>query len=264
VWDWELGVIVVLAATTIAARWVDWRQQKASARRLFDQHKAIYQSEPYEYRVVDAAEFPDLDHSFYDACWSWFEANGFRFLADRENVTLSQLFPAQRTFIRTVVSGDGSILGLAHHIQTATRGFLRDIKTVGFETELSDGTFVTTSNTSEAARTLPIPGIDSLRCPQATPIAELLRIHRERLANSMRSKPFLSATCIRTMENCIHFQHRMQAVSSKHKQSTGYIGAADLEQNCGRQLTARERGIARELERLKRAEREEESGWSEI
>jgi hypothetical protein len=56
------------------------KAQKAAAKGIVEFHKAIYASEPYEYRIVQPSEFPELDHQFYDSFRSWLEAQGFRFL----------------------------------------------------------------------------------------------------------------------------------------------------------------------------------------
>jgi len=173
-------------------------------------------SEPCEYRMADPAEFPELDRDFYDQSRGWFEARGFRFLGDRENVSLSRRDPSRRTFIRSIVSADGTILVYAYHIRTLTSGSTADTKTLGLETELSDGTFITTvSSTVQPVLTLRIPGIDSERYPATFSPEELLRRHHERLAGPLVHRPHLTATRIASMEECIQFQWRMQEVISK-------------------------------------------------
>lgn len=262
--NWELDTVFVLIVTALGLRywWTVRRLQRRAAQRLLSQHKAIYGDEPHEFQIVSPADFPQLDREFYDRCRAWFEANGFRFLCDRENLTFSRLSPERRTFIRSMVSDDGTILAGVWHVKTTARGFPPDIKTVALETEFSDGTFITTGNTLEVVRTLPVPGIDALRCPHDTSPDELLRTHRERLTEAFQVKPFLSATRIKTIEECIYFQQRMHAVSSKHKRAVGYLGAADLEKVKGRKLNSLERGMVRELDKLKDAEKQEEAGWS--
>jgi hypothetical protein len=202
------------------------KARKAAANRAVELNKAVYGSEPYEYRMVQPSEFPELDSEFYDRARSWFEARGFRFLGDRENVTLSRIMPRARTFIRTMVSADGTIFGGAYHVKLQqVRGLPAEARIIEFETELSDGTFVTTSNAPATARTLEVSGIDAERFPGETSPDELLRTHRERLAGVAESRPPLTATRLKTMEDVISFQRRMQALGAKYKQSIGYLVA---------------------------------------
>jgi hypothetical protein len=202
------------------------KARKAAANRVVELNKAVYGSEPYEYRMVQPSEFPELDSEFYDRARSWFEAQGFRFLGDRENVTLSRIMPQARTFIRTMVSADGTIFGGAYHVRLQrVRGLPAEARIIEFETELSDGTFVTTSNAPATARTLEVSGIDAERFPGKTSPDELLRTHRERLAGLAESRPPLTATRLKTMEDVISFQRRMQALGAKYKHSIGYLVA---------------------------------------
>ncbi len=230
------------------------QSQRAAAGRILKQHKAIYGSEPYEYRIAEPSEFPELDHEFYDRVRSWLEAQGFRFLGDRENVTLSRVAPDSRTFVRSLLSADGTIFGGAHHMKNRrAKNLPADIRTVEFETELSDGTFVATSNSP--ARTLPVPSIEIERLAAESPPDELLRIHRERLAQVFEARPYLAATRLQTMDDVIAFQRRMQAVKAKHKQSIGYVNVASVEKAVGRPLRETERIFGAELERLGENER---------
>jgi hypothetical protein len=120
--------------------------------------------------MVRPSDFPELDCEFYDRVRSSLEAHGFRFLGDRENITLSRIVPDSRTFIRTTVSADGSIVGGAYHLKVRrVRGIPVEKRTIEFETEFSDGTFLSTSNAGAIARNFPVPGIDAKRCPEETP-----------------------------------------------------------------------------------------------
>ena len=230
------------------------KAQKAAARRILEFHKAIYASEPYEYQIVQASDFPELDHEFYERVRSCLEAQGFRFLGDRENVTLTRLAPDSRMFVRTMVSADGTIFGGVYHMkQRRARNYPAEIRTIEFETEFSDGTFLTTNNS--LARTLPVPGIEAERLAVETPPDELLRIHRERLARVAASRPYLAATKVQTMEDGIAFQHRMQAVKARHKQSIGYTNVQSVEKALGRSLLLPERTFAAEIEKLSEDER---------
>jgi hypothetical protein len=257
-----LSGVVWLTLGVFALLLVHWvpapirKAQRAAAKRVMELNKAIYSSQPHEYRMVDPSEFPELDHDFYDRTRSWFEGQGFRFLGDRQNLTLSRIAPHSRTFTRVMVSAEGTICGEAHHMKLKqVRGFPAEVKTIDLETEFSDGTFITTSNAFVAARTLPVPGIEAERFSAETSPDELLRIHRERLARAVEARPYLTASKLQTMEDVIWFQRRMQAVKAKHKQSIGYASVESIEKAAGRPLGEPERHFAAELEKLNESER---------
>jgi hypothetical protein len=230
-------------------------KQKRAARKILDQQKAIYSSSAFEYRNAVPSEFPDLDISFYDQYRIWLEGQGFQFLGDRENVTLTRIFPKMRTFIRSLVSADGTICGGIYHVKPGALGFPPDIKAIDFETELNDGTFLITTNTLESARALPMPGIDAARLPMATHPDAVLRAHLDRVAQALNARPEVAATKIHTMNDVILFQQRMQEIKTKHKKAIGFVGRSDLEKVRGRELNEQERGVVRELEKLKASEK---------
>jgi mRNA-degrading endonuclease toxin of MazEF toxin-antitoxin module len=166
----------------------------------------------YEYRWVDAADFPNLDREFYDETQAALESLGFRWLGDRENLTLTKAFPKLRTFVRAMVSADGTISSYHYHIQAITPKGTRNIQTIELGSELSDGTFLTTSNSLQSAPGTTYPGIDSKRHAAATSPDELLCDHRERL---LTARSGLTVTRTASREDDLQFQWRMQALQAK-------------------------------------------------
>jgi hypothetical protein len=236
---------------------------KRAAKRFMELRKARFTRGAFEGRLVDPTEFPHLDREFYDRARTWFESQGFRFLCDSESPTLSQVSLLQPTFFRTMLSSDGTILGQAVHFQLgpllAARvvrrfGLPPNMKIIEFETELSDGTFMATSNIPD--RELPVPGIDALRLPAETTPDDLLRVHRERLSAVLKSRPFVTPTRVETMEEATWFQQRLDALMAKHARSTGYATAADVEKLAGRPLNWIEQQVAEEVDKLSKLERQ--------
>jgi len=168
----------------------------------------------FEYQWLDAADFPNLDHEFYDETQAALESLGFRWLGDRENLTLTKAFPKLRTFVRMLVSAEGTISSFLYHIQAMTPKGTHDIRAIELGSELSDGTFLVTSNTLQSGPAKTQPGIDSQRHPATTPPAELLRNHRERLRAALENRPGLTVTRILSRDDDLQFQWRMQAVQA--------------------------------------------------
>jgi hypothetical protein len=169
----------------------------------------------YEYQWVDPAKFLTADHDFYDETQAAIESLGFRLLGDRENLTLTRAFPKLRTFVRAMVSADGTISSYHYHLQSITPKRTLNIQTIELGSELNDGTFLTTTNTLESAPGATNPGIDCKRHPAATPPHELLRDHRERLGAALAARPGLSVTRTASREDDLQFQWRMQALQAK-------------------------------------------------
>jgi hypothetical protein len=236
---------------------------KRTAKRIIELRKAQYKSGDFEWRLVDPTAFPHLDREFYDSARTWFESQGFRFLGDCESPILSQVAHLQPTFFRIMLNPDGTILGDVVHVQLQPLqadqmvrrfGYPRDMKIIAFETELSDGTFLETSNALD--RELPVPGFDVLRLPAETTPDELLRVHRERLSAVLKSRPFVTPARVETMEEATGFQQRLYALIAKHARSTGYATAADFKKFVGRPLNWIEERVAEEVDKLSKLERQ--------
>src|ERR1700760_2343908 len=76
---------------------------------------AVY-GEPHELARVSPAAFPEADIAVYDRVRQELESRAYRWLADVENLTLSRIYPANRTFVRLFVDGGGMIRASAYHL----------------------------------------------------------------------------------------------------------------------------------------------------
>ena len=171
--------------------------------------------ERYEFRWVDAADFPNLDRDFYDVTQDGLETLGFRLLGDRENLTMTKAFPKLRTFVRAMVSEEGTISSYHYHIQAVTPKGTRDIQILELGSELSDGTFLTTNNSLQSAPGTTYSGIDSKRHLAGTSPDELLRDHRERLRAALAARPGLTVTRTASRDDDLQFQWRIQALQAE-------------------------------------------------
>src|SRR5438067_6914327 len=71
---------------------------------------AVYGT-PHELVRVSPAAFPEADLEFYDRAREQFEARGYHCLGDVEDVTMSNVYPQNRTFLRLFVDAGGMIRG---------------------------------------------------------------------------------------------------------------------------------------------------------
>jgi hypothetical protein len=224
------------------------KKGRLAAQNIRKNAKILYSSEDHQFRLVSPDEFPTLDHDFYNQYRTWLESREFQFVGDGENVTVSQALPNMRTFVRCLIGDNGTICCGLRHVKTGS--FPMDKKIVGFETELSDGTFLITNNLGNH-RIETFPGIDLKQMPFATHPDTQLQTHRDRVAAALDVRSGVTPTILRTMDDIIQIHHKRHAIIAKHIQARGYIGAADVERHYGHNLNPHDQAIVSELEKLK-------------
>lgn len=241
------------------------RRVRKGAGRTLDRMKKIFCGGPHEYRKVSPAEFPRLDHQFYRQKQVELERLGFRFLADVEDVTLARTNPNIRTFVRSMISEDGTIMSAVYDARPR-QPFMRllqlvgtlprDLRNLDLETEFSDGSFVCVSTSSLAGRMKHPPEIKTIFLPQATPVPQLLETQRFRVSYYMREHPGLQPLRFTSHEEVRAAQNRMNEIKSRYRASIGYMAPGELEQIASPGLKTTAAEMAVEVEKLKREESE--------
>jgi hypothetical protein len=154
-----------------------------------------------------------------------------------------------------MIGPGGEISVSLHSLRTKRNGFPPHLKTIELETELSDGTFVVTSNTLEAAPLPPVPLVDSLKFPRDTDSELLLQAHSDRIAKRLGAPIGISATTVSTVEEAYKFQQRLHAIVATNWRERGYLTREDFAKIKGRSLSVDQEGMVEEFEKLKAAER---------
>jgi len=197
-------------------------------------HERIYVPR-HEYRDVDARSFRHLDLQFYDRVRDALVAQGCTWLGDVEDVTLKGTANDFRTFIRFLVSADGAIcIGLYH---PKPKWWLRLIlwvlrvridRTIDCETELPNGSYITTSNAAEAGKLNAPPGFDMKFFPAGTDPQTVFQAHGRRLVEFLRAHPAIRPTVMRTSQAALDMQHRMQSAKAAFRKAVGYVTEDEL------------------------------------
>src|SRR6476646_9989122 len=123
----------------------------AALRARLDQ---VY-GEPHELARVDPEQFPEADLDWYDRARKELEAKGYSCLGDVEDLTLSKIYPNNRTFLRLFVDAGRMIRASIYHLHP--RGvvvsllqlvqlFPRHVRVIELSSEVQ-GKFLVTSNT---------------------------------------------------------------------------------------------------------------------
>src|SRR5215467_11537959 len=157
---------------------------------------AVY-GEPHELVKVSPAAFPEADLDFYDRARRELEGKSFTWLADVEDLTLSRIYPHNRTFLRLFVDAGRMIRASAYHLHP--RGvvvsllqlvqlFPRHLRVIELVSEVG-GQFLVTSNTHGVDRLEPPPEAKVERLPLQTAIPDVVARHEKRITELVREHP---------------------------------------------------------------------------
>jgi hypothetical protein len=216
---------------------------------------AVY-GEPHELVRVTPAAFPEADLEFYDRARRELESSHYRWLADIEDITLSRIYPQNRTFVRMFVDPGGMIRASAYHLHP--RGvvismlqlvqlFPRHLRVIELVSEVQGG-FLVTSNTHGVDRLEPPPEAKIERLPLSTSIADVISRHEARITELVRAHPERSPVTFETFEDVIASMARAHIAMAKHRQKVGGLSRDELERLKGRPLSATEEAFLREVQ----------------
>ena len=216
---------------------------------------AVY-GEPHELVRVTPAAFPEADLDFYDRARRELEAKGFAWLADVEDLTLSRIYPSNRTFVRLFVDAGGMIRAGAYHLHP--RGvvisllqlvqlFPRHLRVVELVTEIGNE-FLVTSNTHGVDRLEPPPEARVERMPLATTIDAIIARHHERITELLRAQPHRAPTHFEGYDDVVASLARAHVAMARHRQKLGGLSRDELERLKGRPLSATEEAFLREVQ----------------
>jgi hypothetical protein len=216
---------------------------------------AVY-GEPHELVRVSPAAFPEADLEFYDRVRRELEQRRYRWLADVEDLTLSRIYPQNRTFLRLFVDPGGMIRASAYHLHP--RGVVvsmlqlvqlypRHLRVLELVTEVQ-GTFLVTSNTHGIDRLEPPPEAQVERLPLHTPLAEILARHEARITELLRAHPERSPVVFESYEDVLASIARAHVAMARHRQKVGGLSRDELERLKGRPLSATEEAFLREVQ----------------
>ena len=232
-----------------------------ATKRVAKQQKELWGG-LHEYRDATDDDLRPLDRAFYETATAQLTANGFRHIRDLVNVTTSNTWPRNHTVLRCFVGNSNSTMAAVYHLRMyggvrvlQLLGLIsRKLKIVEFESELSDGTFVTTANNAESERTLGYPFVDRLQFPSNTPGDQLIKSHREHLNTVLASKPGVHVVAIHSYRDLRASQDRLHLLKIAHRRSPNFDHRAEWAKIAGRPLRPEEVEMADQVAADVRAE----------
>jgi len=216
---------------------------------------AVY-GEPHELARVSPAAFPEADLEFYDRARGAFERRGYRWIADVEDLTLTRIYPQNRTFLRLFVDAGSMIRASVYHLHP--RGIVlsmlqlvqlypRNLRVIELVSEVQ-GVFLVTSNTHGVDRLEPPPEARIERLPLQTPLEEIVRRHEARITELLRAHPERAPVHFETFEDMVASIARAHLAMARHRQKVGGLSRDELERLKGRPLSPAEEAFLREVQ----------------
>jgi hypothetical protein len=216
---------------------------------------AVY-GEPHELVRVSPAAFPEADLDFYDRARHELEARRYRWIADVEDLTMTRIYPQNRTFLRLFVDAGGMVRASAYHLHP--RGvvisllqlvqlFPRHLRVLELVSEIQ-GTFLVTSNTHGVDRLEPPPEARVERMPLGTPLAEIVARHEVRITELLRAHPARTPVSFESLDDLLASMARAHVMMARHRQKVGGLSRDELERLKGRPLSPTEEAFLREVQ----------------
>jgi len=216
---------------------------------------AVY-GEPHELVQVSPAAFPEADLDFYDRAKKELEAKSYRWLADVEDLTLSRIYPQNRTFLRLFTDAGRMIRASAYHLHP--RGVVvsllqlvqlypRHLRVIELVSEVN-GTFLVTSNTHGVDRLEPPPEAKVERLPLNTKVLDVVAKHEGRITEYLRAHPERTPVNFETLEEVLASIGRAHVAMARYRQKVGGLSRDELERLKGRPLNAAEEAFLREVQ----------------
>jgi hypothetical protein len=216
----------------------------SAARNLVTQQRQLYSTKQV-YRDAAQADLIRLDRAFYEQATRELASEGFQLIRDTVNVTVSNTWPRNHAVIRCLLGDDGTTMAGVYHVKLL--GMMRMFQSIGViprrlkaiecETELSDGTVVTTTDTAEINKGLNYPFIDSLKFPAKTPIAQIVAEHRRHVSAILASRNGVAAMRCTSYDDLRSSQERQHLLKAAFRASPEFDHAAEWEKILGRPLS---------------------------
>ncbi len=224
----------LIIAAFLLALWAQWVQRvslRRSGRKLRNELDEAF-SAGHEFVSIDAGEFAELlDLKFYTQVQHDLEVEGFRWVDDVEDLTLSRLFPTNRTFQRLMVTPDGKMRAALYHFRP--RGFLAriytffklipsDVYSVELSTEFSGAVTLSTNNMKGTPTLDMPPELDVLALDPRTPVSELVTVHLRRVERFLEERPEDNFHPATSREDLLAAAQRVLLLCQKFRRNEGY------------------------------------------
>ena len=222
-------LLFFLGATVFFFHFFMRRNLRTTGRRLQDQLDTVF-SAGHEFASARADEF-DLDLDYYNLKQTELESEGFRWVDDLEDLTLTRSCPETRTFQRVMVTPEGKCRASISHLRP--RGWFvkalvlfklipGDIYALEVSTEMNAGLTLSTTNLKGVHSLDLPPQLDVLALEAETPTRELVYVHRERIEKFLTENPDQGFHPATEREQLIAAAQRVLMLCERFRKEKGY------------------------------------------
>lgn len=222
-----------------------------AARNILKTLRKIYSDTPRTRVLADEKNFRHLDLAAYGRFRKDMEAKGYHLLGDYEVVDFTRAGPLRRTFLRVMVSADGTVACAYYQItahllkrlwrlfnelmdgrgKPAWKSFLNDIAihhSLAVSTDFEDGSSICTCIGESAGIFANPPGMEMHYFPDGTPLDTLLQTLGERVSWMRTEYPDAQPVSISTLEQLFQLQDRSSEKKVAWRKSVNWITREEL------------------------------------
>jgi hypothetical protein len=226
-------------------------QAMHAARDILKTLRRTYSDAPRTRVLADEKSFSHLDLAGYDRFRRDLEAKGYRLLGNYEVVDFNRASSLRRTFLRVMVSADGTVACAycqmtAHMVKRLWRlfndlmdgggkpawdSFTKDIAIhheIAVSTDFEDGRSVCACIGESAGQFANPPGIEVHYFPEGTPLDTLLQTLGERVSWLRTEHPDTQPVTVSTLEQLFQLQDRAMTQKVAYRKSVGWITRDEL------------------------------------
>ncbi len=211
--------IFAIALVVYASLQLKWRRQcRAGAAKIYRELNELFYTEP-RYKVLTPTELPPVELSGYQQVGDALVAAGFRRLGAFENLTVSKVYPHNRTFTEAYVGADDVTRAVTFRIQA--------LQVVNVMATTTDGTLVVTSN-APAPKLTPPPGVDTIMLPPGSPVGEVLTGHARHVNAYTSAHPSTQWVPCPDLDEIIDADRRHARKVADYRRRVGLVTEAEM------------------------------------
>lgn len=234
-----LGILILYVVLRLSLK-KTFPSQSGMAKKIYNQMEQLY-SGRHEYRLARPEDFPHIQRAHYDICEAWLKERGFRTLGNIEDLVLTKVYPNTRTYLRAFVSADGTIAAACYDVSPT--GWMRlaklaglmesNYRTLEFESEFQNGTFLRTSNAKGRQQLDEPPSITQNLLPPNTPFEEILEQHLQVMQEWRATDEAFTPIICKTLDDVLQSQHRAMDITCAWRKEIGYLTREEMVRMAG-------------------------------
>lgn len=219
---------LLLIWSGVAQVWGQYLLRRAIARsiqtvrRLHDGEHVI--------RPATDADFAALNRHLYGYGKVTLESLGYQMLGDYVDQTLVDVI-GQLAPMRIMMGPNGeSCTNFFQNPDSRSVKVLagKEVLLISFDTELSDGTIISTENLSHLDFMTHSPAIEIKRYDPFLPLARLAALHAERVGQHLARFPEVRVNRMETIDDVMRLSRRTEKIRNDYRRSIGWLLADEL------------------------------------